>query len=201
MASKTLEIRWAVDDKVAERAGETLGPQAIGLDESDVAELILRFPGAVQLSTRPASIGVGASGVGLALVVEVERWLGDTANLIEVGAALWFAIRKVAQRHQRRAVVTNPDTLGALASTHLSSAQTDLRYSQTIPISRMIVGSDSDQRDVWATVFVDDRLGLVHLIFMSPSGTFLGTANVPAEAYFSPEWTVRTEDEIAGFWS
>ncbi len=201
MASKTLEIRWGVDEDVAERAGETFSPSAVGLDESDVAELVLRFPGAVRLSTRPASVGVGASGFGLALVVEVERWLGDTANLIEVGAALWFTIRKVAQRHQRRAVVTNPDTLGALASTHLLSAQAALRYSQTIPVSRMIFGSDSDQRDVWATVFVDDQQGVVHLIFMSPSGTFLGTANVPAEAYLSPEWTVRTEDEIANFWS
>jgi hypothetical protein len=147
------------------------------------------------------SVGKGASGSGVALVFDVaEHIVNDTAGLIALGAALRAAIRWVAERRKRPPAIVSPEALAALAADRASRDLTGTRYVKTVPLN-VSEGVGTDERDVWAACFDQDDGGVVHVVFMSPSGLVLGQVRVPTEMYFDGgDIHVRTEADVRSWW-
>jgi len=157
-----------------------------GLTLADLTELSSGIDAAVRLSTEPSSVGKGASGPGIDLVLHLtEQVLTDGAALFAWGSALWTLIRRI--RPQRRLAVQDPLTIGALAAAAQPMNESRLRGAHltgTVSLTGGGVGMGTDARDVWATSFVlaNER---VLVLFTSPSGLVLGEVTVV------PEWTSR----------
>jgi hypothetical protein len=138
------------------------------------------------LSVGPGSVGKGASGPGIELVLTVaERAMNDGASVAAYGAILWQLVKRVRARQERELAVQDPATIGALALGINERSQEQLRGAHVMPSVCFTGGGPgmgTDIRDVWATpVVLPDEQVLV--IFSSPSGMILGETTV------RPEWT------------
>ncbi len=157
-----------------------------GLTRADLTELSSGIDAAVRLSTEPGSVGKGASGPGIDLVLHLtEQVLTDGAALFTWGTVLWTLVRRI--RPQRRLAVQDPLTIGALAAAAQPMNESRLRGAHltgTVCLTGGGVGMGTDARDVWATSFVLDN-EMVLVLFTSPSGLVLGEVTVV------PEWTSR----------
>ncbi len=139
--------------------------------------------GAVHIE--PGSIGKGAAGPGVQLVVEIgERVLNDGASVLAWGGALWALVRKVGRsRKLRRLTVQQPEAIGALALAAAPRTPGGLQGSH-IGHSVCLTGGGpamgTDSRDLWATP-VTLEFGDIWVLFSSPSGLVLGDVTVPLE--------------------
>jgi hypothetical protein len=154
-----------------------------------------------RFTAEAASIGKGAAGTGVGLVLEMaEHVINDAASLAALGALLRAAIKRVSARRKRGPAVVSPDALSALAADHAGdSLPTEARYVKTVLLNGD-EGMGTDERDVWAVCFAED-FQLTHVIFMSPTGLALGYVRVPTEWYVEgDELGTRSEEDIAAWW-
>jgi hypothetical protein len=169
--------------------------RAIGAHGDDLTELRAQLPADATLVVRPGSMGVGASGPALAIVIEVERFAGDTASLIAIGGLLWGLIKKLKAKRRYEPLTEDPTTMAALGAEPLSKRLRGARYLYTVPV-KASPGVGTDRRDVWAAVFIDGKEhdGNVLLLLLSPSGRCLGLLNVETEFFFDgTQWVERTD--------
>lgn len=154
-----------------------------------------------RFSAEGGSIGKGAAGTGVALVLEMaEHVLNDAASLAALGALLRAAVKRVSARRKRGPAVASPDALAALAAYHARESLPDeARYVKTVLLNGD-PGMGTDERDVWAVCFAE-HFQLAHVIFTSPTGLGLGYVRVPTEWYVEGgELRTRGEADIAAWW-
>jgi hypothetical protein len=191
-----LEIRWPMEEDEWPYEDDGLLDHAVGLHGSDLDELRALLPSDATVTTEASSVGKGASGLAVALVVDIERVVGDAANLIALGAALWGVIRHLRKRRKLVPTVADDATFAALGAAAYADEVVGMKYRGVIPISAS-PSMGSDFRDIWAVEFSDEVGGSLLLIFMSPTGLCLGTARVPFEAYMDVSGFVhRTPEQI-----
>ena len=205
MAARYL-INWPVPSEVVDGRVD-VSDEPEGLSASDRAGLerdMDEVP--MRLSLAHGSIGKGAEALALTLVVEVERVVNDAASLLAVGAALRQLIRHVKQRRRGRlgrAIISDPETLIALAAAE-TPGLTRTEWSYFSPRLVCLVGSPgvgTDERDIYAAVFSDERSGKALVTFMSPSGLCLGSVLVPAEVYLTDQSVkFRERRDIDRWW-
>lgn len=146
-------------------------------------------------------MGKGASGSGVALVLEVaEHVVNDTASLLAVGEVLRRIIKRTSERRGRTPSILDPVALGAVVTTYVADHVDAVGQPWVAPLN-VDPGIGTDARDVWAASFDDPGAGLLHVVYLSPSGLGLGYVRVPVEAYFDgDEYRYRRPDEIARWW-
>lgn len=169
----------------------------IELDEASQS-----FAGGATISAEVSSQGKGASGPGIAIVVEIERFATDTASLIVIGTALLALVRRLRTRFGREPVVEDLTTLGALAAAAAPEGLTGHRFVATVPVTAS-PGVGTNDSDIWASCFKGpDDVGMATVVFMSPSGMCLGVARVPAETYQDGEGEHRrSAEDVRRWWS
>jgi hypothetical protein len=195
-----LEVIWGVTEP--ETDGDVVYlDRVVGFGPTDIEALRGQLAEG-RLTVEPGGVGKGASGPGVALVLEVaEHVVNDVAGLIGVGLALRQAIRRISERRGRSPAIANEQALGALAAAEAANQLTGARYVHTVPLN-VDPGVGTDERDVWAACFDRWDVGLVHVIFMSPSGLVLGQVRVPAEAFMDgAEYRMRSPQDIERWWS
>lgn len=157
-----------------------------GLTRADLAGLSRGLDAAVRLSTERGSVGKGASGPGIDLVLHLtEQVLTDGAAVFAWGSVLRTIVRRI--RPQRRLAVQDPPTIGALAAASQPENEPRLdgaHLTGTVCLTAGGAGMGTDARDVWATSFVLANEAVL-VLFTSPSGLVLGEVTVV------PEWTNR----------
>lgn len=193
-----LKLTWGISGEEADGLGELEG-----LAPDDLDDLHSLVPDA-RFGVEAGSVGKGAAGYGAALIVEVERVLTDLASLAAVGGVLWKVIERIAKKRHSHPTVEDPLTLATLGAARLGGEVVDsmagCRYVSTVPITAA-AGMGTDARDIWAACFSCDVSGSGLVIFLSPSGTCLGSVSVPAEMHFGEgTWRTRSVAEIAEWW-
>jgi hypothetical protein len=204
-----LEIRWPSGEHADVPIGAPLDVlEVTGLTQAETESLLGGVSGRTRITARSSSQGKGASGAAFAVVVEVERFATDAATLIVLGSALRRLIKAVARKVNPQPVVEDPNTLGAIAAAENQDRDPfgdneleGLRYISTVPVTAY-PGSGTDARDIWATCFLTESNDAV-VVFVSPSGTWLGRVRVPAEYYIDTDRQLvqRTGEEIRDWWS
>ena len=204
-----LEIRWPSAEYAEVPIGAPIDlGEATGLTESELIQFFANVAPEPTLFARGSSQGKGASGPAFAIVVEIERWATDAASVLALGTGLVQLIRALAKNGRHQAVIEDPNTLGAiaLAETQVSGPMADteleeLNFVSTVPITAF-PGIGTNGSDIWAACF-KARSGDAVVVFLSPTGTWLGKVRVPAEYYFDGSRTAcqRTAREIQQWWS
>lgn len=169
----------------------------------DLEELRQQHEDVMTARTEEADVGVGASGPGFAIILEVSRLaLDDLDRLIILGGALVWLREKVRGRRLGGApVISDSSSLGAVAAAEEVAAGRDLtgyRFSGCRPLTGWPEFPDeTDERFLWAAAFDDTEQGLARVVFMSPGGVVLGSTVVPLHAHVDDEgWHLRTTDEL-----
>lgn len=171
-----------------------------GLRPADLADLE-RDLELGPLTVAPGSVGKGASGPGAALIIEVaERVLNDTASLLALGAGLHALIQRVTARRKKPPAILDANALGSLAAHYARDVAGHMRYVKTVALNvQEEIGTD--ELDVWAACFDDSDAGAVLVVFLSPTGMWLGQVRVPTELYVEDERLHRrSAEEIATWW-
>jgi hypothetical protein len=143
-----LEILWGAEQDELD-GDQLMVERATAFAAEDLAEMNV-LPD-VAVSVGDGSIGKGAAGTGVALILEVaEHVVADVASLIGIGYALRDLIRRVSGRRGREPAGASALSLAALAAaeTPAIAADPDAWYhSRTVPITTD--GSvGTDMRDV-----------------------------------------------------
>jgi len=165
-----LRLTFGVSPTDSDGMGAPPAPAEVeGLTRVDLTELSRGLDAAVRLSTEPGSMGKGASGPGIDLVLHLtEQVLTDGAAAFAWGSVLWTLIRRI--RPQRRLAVQDPLTVGALAAAAQPMNESRLRGAHltgTVCLTGGGVGMGTDARNVWATSFVLDN-EMVLVLFTRP---------------------------------
>jgi hypothetical protein len=155
------------------------------------------FPAGVVPHIGDATIGKGASGPGVALVLEIaEHALNDVASLIGLGIALRAAVRRISGRREGQPAGADAVALAAIAaaeSERLFAHPESWWHVRTVPLTTD--GSlGTDMRDVWASTFINDSVGVVEVVFTSSTTRYLGSVSVASE------WAgdhIRSDAELA----
>ena len=144
-----------------------------------------------QVTTRRASVGVGAAGPGVEVILAYASIPGDILALVEIGKKIKQVIRKVqSHRATRTVTISDRDTMAAVAAASATGETADhltgtrLRSVRNLSDGEPPSWLGTDDRHVWAVVFEHGTQGYVLLFFMSPSGLVLGSARVPLEHYW-----------------
>jgi hypothetical protein len=167
-----LEIRWPPEDDEVDQDSVDMS-RTVGLQPADLDDLATVLPPEARLSIEPSSIGKGASGPAIAVVVEVERITADTASLIAIGSVVRAVIRRLRQRRSRDPIIEDETTLATLAADGMHETLAGRRYAGMRPLVAS-PGIGADQTDMWAAVFIDDDRGSVLLAFISPQWSCTG---------------------------
>lgn len=198
-----LPEEWTIEQDRVGRDPHDVVDQAPGFTASDLDDLRNALGGgSIDVSVSPASIGKGASGYGVTVAVTILSVAGGISGLLHLGEYALKAITTIRTRTGSSPTIHDPDTLGAVAAAsakaHAPFDLTGCHYVGTVPITaRPEAGTDA--RDIYAACF--DGEGFAGVIFMSPSGTVLGTITVPAEYGFEEgEWRHRSAEELAAWW-
>jgi hypothetical protein len=160
------------------------------------------LPAGVDASIGSAGYGKGASGNGVALVLEIaEHTINDLASLIALGVALKSVVRRITSARRREPVDADAGALSAIAAAHSDRLRADPSrwgHARTVPLTTD--GSvGTDMRDVWAATFVDFQIGLTEVVFLSSTTRYLGTATVASEWLAGLDGgRVRSDAELEG---
>src|SRR6201999_259869 len=149
-ARMQLTVTWQPDQEREMDYDMVVIERAIGFQASDLVDLQRDAPRS-RVSVPTGSIGKGAAGSGVALVLEIaEHVLTDAASAIAVGEVLRRVVKRVSARRNSGPSVVSPDGLAALAADHArNSLPTDARYVKTVLLNGD-VGMGTDERDVLA---------------------------------------------------
>ena len=75
-----------------------------------------------------------------------------------------------------------------------------MRYVKTVALN-VAEGIGTDEFDVWAACFDDSDAGAVLVVFLAPTGMWLGQISVPTELYVERDRLHRRgAEEIAAWW-
>lgn len=180
----------------------TFSPDVLIEDMADVEDFARRYDdeldelkhqaGVSHVILKPGSIGVGASGPGVDVIIHIVdnlRWISDdVARMALWGGIIKCFVDKVRSK-QRKSLgpcIEDPDTLGALAATAIPGNEALSKYrfigSRLLTIEE---GLGSDERQLAASTFVNDTAGSAIVVFISPSGALLGMVQVPLEVYWA----------------
>jgi hypothetical protein len=186
------ELRWPPEDGEIVDGGTYDISSPVGVSPGELAELRDLLPSGATIETRTSSMGKGASGPALAVVVTVERIVNDGASLIAVGAALHQVIAKLRRKRTRTPLAEDHTTMAALGAADAGDRVVGMRYLHTVPLLASL-GMGTDERDVWGAVFVStERDGEGMLLLLSPSGKCLGFVPLEADLYWDgKEWRRR----------
>jgi hypothetical protein len=207
-----LEIRWPSSTYAKFPIGTPLDVLDVsGLDADDLADfaddMADNLVGTPTVTARVSSAGKGASGPAWAVVVEIERYVTDSASLLALGTALYALIRKISGRRGVQAVIEEGRTLGALSVAALEEselfeeADLEMTFVQTVPLTTF-PGVGTNLGDVWTTVFRRHN-GDLRLVFISPGGKFLGTVSVPGPYMRDEKGSAheRTTEDVSQWWA
>jgi hypothetical protein len=169
-----LRATWGAFESELENEVVALS-HARGFDKASLAQARRELKADVSLE--PGSVGKGAAGYGISLVVQVaEHVLTDMAALLALGAALRNVIRRVSATRDRAPAVLDEIALAAVAADEIADRLAEARWVGTVPITAR-PGVGTDDRDVWAVCF-SDASGLAIVVFVSPSGAVLSVQDV-----------------------
>jgi hypothetical protein len=196
-----LTITWDAQARTETDGDRVFVERAEGLQPADLEQLQATTD-LGSFSVRDGSVGKGAAGPGVAVVFEIaEHVVNDVASLIALGAALRAAIKWVSERRKKPPAIISPEALAALAADHAHGDLAGTYYIKTVPLN-VSEGVGTDERDVWAACFDQPEAGVVHVIFISPSGRVLGHVRVPAEIYIEgASVRRRSEAELREWWT
>ena len=176
-----------------------------GLSTDDLQELSDET--GTRLSLRPGSVGVGAAGPGIELILAYASIPGDFLTLVQAGQMIRSVIKKIQSRRMRSVTISDSDTMAAVAAASLKSDLLDQLDGTRVRSVRNLFGAEppnwvgTDTRHVWAVTFEHETKGYAFVIFMSPSGLVLGHAQVPLKSYWDGATSKqRTPGAIARFW-
>ena len=199
--SMKFSVTWGADR--SETDGDTVDVEcAVGLSGRDLDELRNELATGQQLRVESGSVGKGASGPGVAVILDVaEHVINDAAGLLAIGEALRRIIRRTSERRGRSPSILDADALGAVATTYVTDHLDDVGQPWVVPLN-VSPGVGTDERDVWAAAFDDLSGGQLHVVFLSPSGLGLGYVRVPIEAFIDDSGTYRfrTAEDVAHWW-
>lgn len=191
-------ITWGAGPDEME-GDELIVARATGFAPEDLEDITA--PPGVGISVEEASVGKGASGTGIGLVLEIaEHVINDAASLIALGYFARSLISKIANRRGNQPANASPTALAALAAAETSSlvdAPHGWYHARTVPLTTD-GSSGTDMRDVWASAFVDDSRGVIHVVFSSSTTRQLGVAVVGREWFFDgAAGHIRSDAELA----
>jgi len=175
-----------------------------GLSRDDLEKLA--DGSGARLHTRPGSVGVGAAGPGVELVLAYASIPGDFVSLVAAGQMIRSIVKKVQDRRRRTVTISDSNTMAAVAAASLKSELGDQLRGARLKSVRNLFGGEppnwlgTDTRHVWAVTFEHVTDGYVFIILMSPSGLVLGHVTVPLESYWDgSSYQQRTAQDIASF--
>jgi hypothetical protein len=193
-----IAITWGADPRELE-GDQLIVARAIGFSPEDLEDVTV--PPGIGIRIEEASVGKGASGTGVGLILEIaEHIINDAAGLIALGYFARSMIDKVSNRRGRQPADASPTALAALAAAETPSlveAPEGWYHARTVPLTTD--GScGTDMRDVWASAFVDESRGVVHVVFSSSTTRQLGVAVVGQEWFFDGSaGRIRSDAELA----
>lgn len=189
-------VVWGVHETEIDAGERVRVGTAAALTASDLASIAV--PAGVSVRACSRSIGKGASGPGIGVVF--EHVLNDTASLIAVGVAIRQAAAWISGKRRARPAGAGRGALTAVAassSVEVSTTPDDWFHTRTVPLTTD-GGSGTDMRDVWASAFTNDRLGLVQTVFSSSTTRHLGSVTVGNEWWFDgTRGQIRTDEQLA----
>lgn len=204
-----LRLTWGVPEEVlvpyelaASEGKDVDFLEAAGFTSEALAAMEAGAPVDLRVTQKEGSVGAGASGYGVTVVLDLLGHVSDIGGVIALGE---FVRRLIAKHLRERGepTISDPDTLGAVAAASLVEPAMQARlagchFAGTVPITAF-PSSGTDARDIWASCFGGDGFAIV--IFMSPSGLCLGSVAVPAEwGTIDGEFRTRSPEEIAAWW-
>ena len=86
------ELTWGASDEEV-----THLERAEGLTSGDLEELSELLPDG-RFEVAAGSVGKGAAGYGVALLIDVERAVADLASLAAIGGLLWKIIDRISRK-------------------------------------------------------------------------------------------------------
>lgn len=156
------------------------------------------------LSTRPGSVGVGAAGPGVELILTFASIPGDFVSFVAIGQMIRSVVKQIQSRRQRPITVSDPNTMSALAAASVKTDLHDQLKGTRLKSVRNLFGGEppnwlgTDTRDIWAVTFEHETEGYTFIIFMSSSGLVLGQAEIPLESYWDgTKYQQRTPEDVA----
>lgn len=153
------------------------------------------------VSLRESSVGVGYSGPGFEMVLDISRMiLDDVERLTALGGWILWLKERVSRKRNRMTVISDSPTMGAVAAASVaSSSLIGYRFVLAQPITGWPHHPDeTDERFVWVATFEHDERHEVLVVFMSPAGILLGQVVVPVHSYMDERGLrFRTADELA----
>lgn len=168
-----------------------------GLRREELDELLPLLPVGAVLSTSPGSVGKGAAGPGAVLEIG-HVVLSSGADFITWGLALLEVFRSLKRRKADRTLnLDDPKTIAAVAAAQAPELHDRLRgthFIGTYCLTGCGPGIGVDLRDTWASSFGSGNGWLV-VLYISPSGLFLGSTIVPGE-WDPPQGRKRSQEEI-----
>lgn len=172
-----------------------------GLQPRDLREVERDLDANVRVG--PGSVGVGAAGPGIELIIAYLSIPADVLALTQIGRGLLEVIRRVRARRERRVVVSHGPTLAALATAQLppqaATAMAGMRYASCRNLSGLEPPNwvGTDDRHVWMVTFEHPTDGTMGVVFMSPSATVLGWNVIPVAIYYNgDDWVSRSPDDV-----
>jgi hypothetical protein len=199
------KVTFGLVQEEEEVVGETVQFGAIaGFGPEDLEEL--SSDTGARVTVRPGSVGVGASALGIELVLAFAN-PGSVLALIQIGEKIKAAISRIQARRARPVTISDPSTMTAIAAASAVSEVLEKLHGTRFLAVRNLSGGDAppnwagtDSRHIWAVVFEHETQGWALVIFMSPSGLFLGQTEVPVEMYWDGvTWQSRKPEDIAQF--
>jgi hypothetical protein len=191
-------VLWGVEEEELDGDSVMLA-QVAGFSPEDLSGV--QLPAGMTLRQTEGSIGKGASGTGVGLALEIaEHAINDVASLIAIGGALVALIKRASRVRGRPPAGANADALAAIAaatSGRIQDAPDEWFHARTVPLTTD-GNSGTDMRDVWASSFVHDSLGVVLVVFQSSTTRYLGTTIVGVEWFFDGSTShSRTDEQLA----
>jgi hypothetical protein len=158
------------------------------------------------ISLRPGSVGVGAAGPGVELVLAYASIPGDFLALVSIGQMIKSVVKKIQNSRTRSVTISDSNTMAAMAAASLKDDLLDQLDGTKLRSVRNLFGSEppdwlgTDTRHVWVVTFEHETRGYAFVIFLSPSGLVLGHAQVPLESYWDGStYQRRRPEDIARF--
>lgn len=183
---------------LAEEADLSTVEEELAMEIADLA----RRTGVTGVRVKEGNVGVGASGPGFELIIELARTaVDDTGRLAALGGWVMWLIERAQARKRRVVTISDEATLGAVAAAVASKScdLASLRFLSCRPLTGWPATPDeTDERFIWTAVFANDAEHEVLVVFMSPAGVVLGQVVVPEHAYESEAgWMERSQDDLA----
>src|SRR3954469_5414252 len=153
-----LVVTFGVDPRADEADADMVRLDGVpGLQPPDLREIEEELGAAA--SVGPGGTGVGASGLGIELILAYASIPGDLIALAQIGRGVQKAIQRVRGRRERSVVLSHGPTFAALAAASVPTEAVDALQGMEYAGCRNLSGGEppnwlgTDDRHIWVVVF------------------------------------------------